>query len=90
MWDLLNTVGSTVLAQEEFGTGGLSDWVKDNVIGLLILLGGAVALWAGAVGKISKVVTIVGGCVVALALVGIGLGNVYEDMGSWLISLFQG
>lgn len=83
---------SAVLAQGggEIGTGGISDWVKENVIGLVILVGAAAALWAGSIGKVAKAVTILGGIVVGLMVVGIAIGGNWETIAGWLAGLIGG
>jgi hypothetical protein len=69
------------------GTGGVKTWIQDNVIVILILIAASVGLWAGSIGKISKVVTIIGGVLLALFLVGLAIGGNWESISNWLTGL---
>ena len=69
------------------GTDGVKTWIEDNVIIILILIGAAAALWYGSIGKVSKVVTIFVGVILALLIVGIAVGGAWESISNWLPSL---
>lgn len=86
--DIVQLAASQADLLAEPGTGGLRQWMQDNVISALILCAGAVALFSGMTGRISKVVTIIGGSVLALTLVVLGTGNTWESIGEWVVGLF--
>ncbi|MBO0843156.1 MAG: hypothetical protein J2O46_08220 [Nocardioides sp.] len=73
-----------------YGTGGLSHWITDNIITLVILILGITVLWAARSGNISKAVTIVGGLIIGLGVLGLATGNTATDVGSWMAGLFKG
>lgn len=85
--DMIHLAAAQVDIMAEPGTGGLLQWMKDNVISAILLIAGASALWAGATGKVAKVVTIVAGVAVALGVVGLAIGD-WEAIGSWIAGLF--
>ncbi|MDN5916877.1 MAG: hypothetical protein L0I76_17515 [Pseudonocardia sp.] len=59
-----------VLAQQ-LSTGRLRDWIADNLITLAVALVGVVLLFASMKQQMSKVVTVVGGLMIGLAVVGL-------------------
>lgn len=59
-----------VLAQQ-LSTNKLQDWLSRNVLTIGVLVVGLVLVFASTKQQISKVVTVVGGLVVALAVVGL-------------------
>ena len=82
--------GAHLLAtQAGFGTTGLSAWIQDNVITIILLLIAATALWAGKNGNISKVVTIGACAVVGVAILALATTGAATDIGTWLVSLFR-
>lgn len=83
--DVLLTASPDLVA--ELGTGTLKTWITDNIIVILVLVAGCAALFAGSIGKVSKVVTIFAGVVLALLIVGIGVGSAWEPISKWLPTL---
>lgn len=72
----------------EYGTSGLSDWLQENVITLLLLLAVAVMLFLGLKGNISKLVTIIGCSLLALFFLGIVITpNGAENTSKFLLDL---
>lgn len=72
-----------------FGTTGLSAWIQNNVITIILLLIAATALWAGKNGNISKVVTIAACAVVGVTVLALATTGAGADVGTWLVSLFR-
>ena len=72
-----------------FGTTGLSSWIQDNVITIILLLIAATALWAGKNGNISKVVTIAACAIIGVAVLALATTGAATDIGTWLVSLFR-
>ncbi len=75
--------------QGGFGTTGLSSWIQDNVITIILLLIAATALWAGKNGNISKVVTIAACAIIGVAVLALATTGAATDIGTWLVSLFR-
>ena len=75
--------------QAGFGTTGLSAWIQNNVITIILLLIAATALWAGKNGNISKVVTIGACAVVGVAILALATTGAAADIGVWIVSLFR-
>lgn len=88
--DLWNMTTETLAQKAPIGTTGLTQWIKDNVITLLILAGAAVALFAGARGNIPKVFTIGAGIIGGLVILGMATGNNAEGLATGFFSLFKG
>jgi len=78
-----------VATQAGFGTTGLSSWIQDNVITIILLLIAATALWAGKNGNISKVVTIAVCAVIGVAVLALATSGAATDVGTWLVGLFR-
>ena len=74
----------------EYGTGGLAEWITDNIITLVVLILGVTVLWAARSGNNSKAVTIVGGLIIGLGVLGLAVGNNATDLGQWMAGLFKG
>jgi hypothetical protein len=72
-----------------FGTTGLSSWIQDNVITIILLMIAATALWAGKNGNISKVVTISACAVIGVAVLALATTGAATDVGAWLVGLFR-
>jgi len=72
-----------------FGTGGLAQWIQDNVITIILLIIAAAAFWAGKNGNISKIVTILVCTVLGLAILTLATTGVGKELGVWIVSLFR-
>jgi len=72
-----------------FGTTGLSAWIQNNVITIILLLIAATALWAGKNGNISKVVTIGVCAVIGVSVLALATTGAATEIGTWLIGLFR-
>jgi hypothetical protein len=75
--------------QTSFGTTGLSAWIQNNVITIILLLIAATALWAGKNGNISKVVTIGACAVIGVAVLALATTGAATEIGTWLVGLFR-
>ena len=69
-------------------TGGLTQWILDNIITLVILILGIAILWAARGGNLSKGVTIIAGAIMGLAVLGLATGNNATSLGDWIVGLF--
>jgi hypothetical protein len=82
--------GGTAAAQGGLGTGGVRDWLLDNIVPLLILLIALLLLWfGGGRGEHSQVMRRLIGVVVALGVLGLAVTGAGEDIGRWIASLFR-
>lgn len=70
------------------GTGGLTQWILDNIITLVILMLGIAILWAARGGNVSKGVTIIAGAIMGLAVLGLAVGENAISLGEWIVGLF--
>lgn len=76
-------------AAPSYGTSGLTAWIRNNAVTLVILICGVLALWAGKSGNISKGLSIVAGVVIGLGVLGLASGTNATDVANWLYSLFK-
>ncbi|MCP2168168.1 hypothetical protein [Goodfellowiella coeruleoviolacea] len=85
-----------ILAQEQqpapgLSTGGIRQWILDNLLPLLLLTVAVLLLWlGGGKGDNAGVMRRLGGVIVALAIVGLAVTNAGEGIGRWLAGLFGG
>jgi hypothetical protein len=80
----------TAAAQGGLGTGGVRDWLLDNIVPLLILLIALLLLWfGGGRGEHSQVMRRLLGVVVALGVLGLAVTGAGEDIGTWIANLFR-
>lgn len=68
-------------------TNGLTQWIQDNVITLILLIIAAAALWAGKSGNISKVMTLVACGVVGLIFLALATTGAGTRLSQWLVDL---
>lgn len=80
----------TLLAATEVSTGGLRQWIADNVFFLiLIMIGVVVAVSGGLKGNVSSVATKVGLTLAALGVfVLAGAPDAATSVGQWVVGLF--
>lgn len=87
------TTALSTLAQpaDGLGTGGLRQWILDNLVPLLLLTVAVLLLWlGGGKGDNAGVMRRLGGVLVALAIIGIAVSGVGVDIGTWLANLLSG
>jgi hypothetical protein len=73
------------------GTTGISQWLLNNAVPLLLLVVALLLLWLGAgKGDNSAVMKRIGGVLVALAVIGLAVSGGGVDLGKWLSNLFTG
>lgn len=73
-----------------YGTGGLKQWISDNVVSLVIVVLAICVLWAARGGNISKGITITAGLVLGVIVLGMASGNTAQDVGNFVVGLFKG
>lgn len=81
------------LVQESgLGTGGVRQWILDNIIPLLLLVVALLLLWlGGGKGDNAGVMRRLGGVIVALAIIGLAVTtNAGSNIGKWIAGLFSG
>ncbi|MDQ3403597.1 MAG: hypothetical protein M3443_16410 [Actinomycetota bacterium] len=75
----------------EIGTGGIRDWILNNLVPLLLLVVALLLLWlGGGKGDNAGVMKRLGGVIVALAIIGLAVTNAGEGIGRWIAGLFTG
>jgi hypothetical protein len=80
--------GTRYLADVTVSSNGISGWLKDNALPVIILIIGLGLLGASRKGDTSKVMLTIGLVVMSLAVVTIGLdASVGLGVGKWLLSL---
>jgi hypothetical protein len=81
----------TPLAAASLGTSGVSKWILDNAVPLLLLVVALLLLYlGGGKGDNAGVMRRVGGVFVALAIIGLAVSGAGVDLGKWLANLFTG
>ena len=81
--------GLVVPLAAEYGTGGLTEWIQNNVVTLVLLLLAVAVLWAARQGNISKGITIVAGLMLGVVVLGLASGNNATDLGSFVVDLVK-
>lgn len=80
-----------IVAQESLGTGGLQEWMLDNLVPLLLLTVAVLLLWlGGGKGDNAGVMRRLGGVVIALGIVGLAVSGAGVNLGTWISGLFAG
>jgi hypothetical protein len=77
-------------AQGGLGTGGVRNWLLDNIIPLALMVVAVLLLWlGGGRGENSQVMRRLLGVLVALAVLGLSVTGAGKDIGTWLANLFR-
>ena len=72
------------------GTHNVQEWIKGNVIPLLLLGVALLLLWmGGGKGDNAGVMKRLAGVLVALGIIGLAVSGAGIDLGTWLANLFQ-
>ncbi|ASO22245.1 hypothetical protein FHR81_004401 [Actinoalloteichus hoggarensis] len=88
---MIATAVYTLAQEDALGTGGIQNWMLDNVLPLLLLTVAILLLWLGAGrGDNAGVMRRVGGIFIALAVIGLAVTGGGINIGTWLASLFGG
>jgi hypothetical protein len=73
------------------GTTGVSKWILDNAVPLLLLVVALLLLYlGGGRGDNAGVMRRIGGVFVALAIIGLAVSGAGVNLGTWLANLFTG
>lgn len=88
----LQTYAQSQVAQSNgLGTGGLRQWILDNLVPLLLLSVALLLLWlGGGKGDNAGVMRRLGGVFVALAIIGLAVSGAGVSLGTWLANLLSG
>ncbi len=83
------------LAQQQgpaLSTGGVRQWILDNLVPLLLLTVAVLLLWlGGGKGDNAGVMRRLGGVIIALAIIGLAVTtNAGSRIGEWIAGLFTG
>ncbi len=76
------------LAAAAIRTLNLQDWIKANVIPLLLLIVACTLFMLARRGNNSKAINVVGGVMIALAVLGLAVSGKAENVGSSLWNMF--
>lgn len=78
--------------QPGLGTGGVREWILNNLIPLLLLVVALLLLWlGGGKGDNAGVMRRLGGVIVALAIIGLAVTtDAGKNIGQWIAGLFTG
>ena len=71
-------------------TSNLQSWIQDNIIPLLLLLIAVMLFVFAQRGDNAKAMRVVGGVIIALAVLGIATSGKAGAIGGWLASLVTG
>ena len=72
-----------------YGTSGITAWIQDNVVTVVILLAACAVLGAARSGNIGKGITITAGLILGVAVLGLATGATATDIGDWLVHLVR-
>lgn len=82
-------LSSVLAAGGELGTGGIQNWIVNNMIPLLLLAVALLLLWmGGGRGDNAGVMKRLAGVFVALGIIGIALTGAGVNVSKWLAGLF--
>jgi hypothetical protein len=88
--EFLAAVRSTAApAGPSYGTGGITKWLQDNVVTLLVVLIGVVLLMAAHKANVSKVILTVGLGLVGLFWLGLAASGNTGEVGMFLVNLVK-
>ena len=71
-------------------TGGLQDWIRSNVIPLLLLVIAVMLFVIAQRGDNAKAMKVVAGVIIALGVLGLASSGKAEGVGVWMASLVTG
>jgi hypothetical protein len=77
------------LADVQLGATGITKWILNNAVPLLLLVVAILLLYlGGGRGDNAGVMRRVGGVFIALGIIGLAVSGAGVDLGSWLAKLF--
>ena len=79
----------TLLTASGYGTSGITAWIQDNVVTVVILVAAVAVLWAARSGNIGKGITITAGLILGLAVLGLATGTTATDIGNFIVHLVK-
>lgn len=72
----------------DLNSSGISTWLQDNVLGIILLIIGVIILFSARKGDMSKVFVILGVCLVGLAVVAVAVTEgAGVNVGKWVAGL---
>lgn len=87
--DTMHTITNALIAAPG-DTINLQSWIKDNIIPVLLLLIAVMLFVFAQRGDNAKSMRVVGGVIIALAVLGIATSGRAGEIGNWLASLVTG
>lgn len=72
-----------------YGTSGITQWIQDNVVVVVILLAACAVLWAARAGNVGKGITIVAGLILGVSVLGLATGTTASDLGHFIVGLIH-
>lgn len=85
----MDTTTTAITLAQSFGTGGLREWLSQNVISAVLIVVAILLLAAAHKQEFGKAFGVVAIVIVGLAIAGIGLGGDYAAIGRWVVGLLQ-
>lgn len=70
--------------------GGVTSWIQDNVIPLVLTAVGVFALWRSKNGDVPMIVTMGAGVLVAFCILAMAMPGVRDGLMSWFAGFFGG
>jgi membrane-bound ClpP family serine protease len=71
-------------------TSNLQSWIQDNIIPLLLLLIAVMLFVFAQRGDNAKAMRVLGGVIIALAVLGVATSGQADEIGTWMASLVTG
>ena len=84
----MHTLNTVIVAAAT--TGGLQDWIRSNVIPLLLLVIAVMLFVVAQRGDNAKAMKVVAGVVIALGVLGLATSGKAEGVGVWMASMVTG
>lgn len=71
----------------EVGTGGLKEWMAENLVGVAVLAIGIVLMWMSRQRQHGNTMEIVGGVLIGLVVIGMSFGTTATEVGKFFVDL---
>lgn len=82
--------GEAIAAPAGPNAGGIQSWVQENVIGLVITVVGAFAMWRARTGDVSGIATIAAGALIAFGIIAMAVPGVRDTLTGWFAGFLGG